>query len=106
MKIATVGIDLAKNLVRVRGVARSGYHTYMVAPGLPSNQMVNKKVGIAAIHPDFGAAKPLSLMECAGRIPEQPHELFGSLCELGPPATVLPVLPSPIDRLCNSPLWG
>ena len=52
----------------------------MVAPALPSNQMVNKKVGIAAIHPDFRAAKPLSLMECAGRIPEQPHELFGSLC--------------------------
>jgi len=80
------------------------FHTYMVAPGLPSNQMVNKKVGIAAIHPDFRAATPLSLMECAGRIPEQPRELFGSLCELGSPATVLPVLPSPIDCLCNSPL--
>lgn len=45
------------------------FHTYMVAPVLPSNQVVNKKVGIAAIHPDFRAAKPLSLMECAGRIP-------------------------------------
>jgi hypothetical protein len=29
----------------------------MVAPALPSDQMVNKKVGIAAIHPDFRAAK-------------------------------------------------
>lgn len=27
-----------------------------------------KKVEIAAIHPDFGAAMPLSLMEYAGRI--------------------------------------
>ena len=82
-------------------MVRARFHTYMVAPGLPSNRLMNKKVGIAAIHPDFRAAKPLSLMECAGRIPEQPHELFGSLCELGPPATVLPVLPSPIDRLSN-----
>ena len=40
-------------------------------------------MGIAAIHPDFRAAMPLSLMEYAGRIPVQPHELFGSLCEVG-----------------------
>ena len=26
----------------------------------------------------FVRQKPLSLMECAGRIPEQPHELFGT----------------------------
>ena len=37
-------------------------------PSLPSTQSHNgKKVEIAAIHPDFGAAMPLSLMEYAGR---------------------------------------
>ena len=44
------------------------FYTYMVAPCLPSTQSHNdKKVEIAAIHPDFGAAMPLSLMEYAGR---------------------------------------
>jgi hypothetical protein len=37
-------------------------------PSLPSTQSHNgKKVKNAAIHPDFGAAMPLSLMEYAGR---------------------------------------
>jgi hypothetical protein len=55
----------------------------MVAPYLQVIKRSGKKVGIAAIHPDFRAAMPLSLMEYAGRIPLQSHELFGSLCEVG-----------------------
>jgi hypothetical protein len=39
-------------------------------PCLSSSQSINgKKVEIAAIHPDFCAAMPLSLMEYAGRLP-------------------------------------
>jgi hypothetical protein len=38
-------------------------------PCLPSTQSDSgKEVEIAAIHPDFGAATPLSLMEFAGRV--------------------------------------
>jgi len=59
------------------------FHTYMVAPICQVIKPSSEQVGIAAIHPDFCAAMPLSLMEYAGRIPLQPHELFGSLCEVG-----------------------
>ena len=64
-------------------MVRLRFHTYMVAPYLQVIKRSSKQVGIAAIHPDFRAAMPLSLMEYAGRIPLQPHELFGSLCEVG-----------------------
>ncbi len=38
-------------------------------PCLPSAQFVSgKEVEIAAIHPDFSAVEPLSLMEFAGRV--------------------------------------
>jgi hypothetical protein len=52
---------------------RPRLNEYSHIHGRPSIcQVINrssKKVGIAAIHPDFRAAMPLSLMEYAGRIP-------------------------------------
>jgi hypothetical protein len=39
----------------------------MVAPICQALNPIGKEVEIAAIHPDFGAAEPLSLMEYAGR---------------------------------------
>ena len=74
----------------------------MDAPGLPSFQFVttrredsNRTFGL------FGAALPLSLMECAGRLLIR----FRALEVLRPlralPTTVLPFMPSLRDRLSN-----
>jgi hypothetical protein len=39
----------------------------MVAPVCQAFNRERQQIEIAAIHPDFGAAMPLSLMEYAGR---------------------------------------
>jgi len=61
----------------------------------------DKKVKIAAVHPDFGAASPLSLMGCADWRPNRKRALEVRRPKRALPTTVSPVLPSWRARLSN-----
>ena len=65
-----------------------------------------KKVEIAAIDPDFNrGGEPLSLMECAGRLPIAIVALEVLQHFWVWPTTVLPVLPSRRECLSNRWVW-
>jgi len=61
--------ELQKCSAKTRSTARVAFSHIHGRPCLPSAQFVSgKEAEIAAIHPDFVAAEPLSLMEFAGRV--------------------------------------
>jgi len=61
----------------------------------------DRKVKIAAVHPDFGAASPLSLMGCSDWRPNRKRALEVRRPKRALPTTVSPVLPSLRARLSN-----
>ena len=60
--------DSESTTSNVRELGREFSHIHGRPLFAKHSSRFRKEVEIAAIHPDFGAAKPLSLMEFAGRV--------------------------------------